>query len=158
MTRQEFINDLRESLYTEVSSIEIESNIKYYNEYINEQIRNGKSEEQVLLELGDPRLIARTIIETSNLNKGTKNKNTSNSYQERYDTTEESYSNSNSSYGRTYHFDGKLPFKYKAIGIAVLILILLVLVFVTRAAIVFLVRFGIPLILVYFIAKMLRSR
>ena len=31
MTRQEFINDLRESLYTEVSSIEIENNIKYYN-------------------------------------------------------------------------------------------------------------------------------
>ena len=47
-----------------VSSGQLTENLEYYEDYINTEIRKGRSEEEVLSELGDPRLIARTIVET----------------------------------------------------------------------------------------------
>lgn len=65
MTKQEFIEKLRSALTGKVSADVITDNIRYYEDYINTEIRKGKSEEEVLAALGDPRLIARTIITTS---------------------------------------------------------------------------------------------
>lgn len=65
MTKQEFIEKLRSALNGKVSANIITENIRYYEDYINTEIRKGKSEEEVLTALGDPRLIARTIITTS---------------------------------------------------------------------------------------------
>jgi len=39
--------------------------VRYYEEYIDLQIRQGKSEQDVLQQLGDPRLLAKTVITTS---------------------------------------------------------------------------------------------
>lgn len=63
MTKQEFLDTLRRSLARELSEPEVADNINYYWNYIEEQIASGKSEEQVLRELGDPRLIAKTILQ-----------------------------------------------------------------------------------------------
>lgn len=71
MNRQEFLNTLRSQLSGEISSREVEENIRYYDEYIRDAVENGKSEFQILNEIGSPLLIARTIIETSNKAKGT---------------------------------------------------------------------------------------
>lgn len=61
MDKQEFLTILREHLIGEIPDYEIESNIRYYNDYISAS--DGKKEEDKLEELGDPRLIARTIID-----------------------------------------------------------------------------------------------
>ncbi len=65
MSKQEFINRLQAALNGRVSPAAVAENVNYYEDYINTQIRLGKSEEEVLESLGDPRLIARTIVETS---------------------------------------------------------------------------------------------
>lgn len=65
MNKQEFLEKLRMSLGGKVSGSLVAENVAYYEEYINTEMRKGKSEEEVLEELGDPRLIARTIAETS---------------------------------------------------------------------------------------------
>lgn len=64
MDRQAFLNTLRQTLAGEVSADTVNENINYYNEYIVTEIRKGRTEEEVLQSLGDPRLIAKTIIET----------------------------------------------------------------------------------------------
>ena len=61
MSKQEFLDTLRRALARELSESEVADNINYYWNYIEQQVASGKSEEQVLSELGDPRLIARTI-------------------------------------------------------------------------------------------------
>ena len=63
MTKQEFLESLRTALTGRVSPSAVEENIRYYADYINTQIRMGKSEEQVISELGDPRLLARSIAD-----------------------------------------------------------------------------------------------
>lgn len=62
MTKQEFMDKLRLALNGKVSGNVVTENLQYYEDYINTEIRKGKSEEEVLASLGDPRLIARTII------------------------------------------------------------------------------------------------
>lgn len=61
MNRDDFIEKLRISLNGRVDPQTVKENLDYYNDYISIQIREGKSERQVLEELGDPRLLAKSI-------------------------------------------------------------------------------------------------
>ena len=65
MTRKQFMGELRSSLEGIVSPMVVQQNIDYYENYINEQIRSGKTEAEILNELGSPRLIARSIVDDS---------------------------------------------------------------------------------------------
>ena len=69
MTREEFITQLRLTLQGKVSSEKVQENISYYNEYINGEIQKGKSEAEVLHLLGDPALLAKTIIAADDAGK-----------------------------------------------------------------------------------------
>lgn len=62
MDKQEFVSRLRASLSGRIPTAQVEENARYYEEYINTQIRLGEQEETVLDTLGDPRLIARSIV------------------------------------------------------------------------------------------------
>ena len=64
MKKQEFLNILQESLEGEVKPGIIADNIAYYNQYIQAEMDKGRSMDSVMDELGDPRLIAKTIIST----------------------------------------------------------------------------------------------
>jgi len=64
MTKPEFLEILQTALSGRVSAGVLTENLRFYEDYINTEIRKGKSEEEVFAALGDPRLIARTIIET----------------------------------------------------------------------------------------------
>lgn len=70
MDRNEFVSTLRGVLNGEVPASVVEDNVQYYNNYISQEIASGKSEREVLDALGDPRLIARTIIDTQELQDG----------------------------------------------------------------------------------------
>ncbi|MCR5201505.1 MAG: hypothetical protein K6D02_00235 [Lachnospiraceae bacterium] len=85
MTRYEFLNELRQALSGNISDSEIEDNIRYYEDYFN---NSGKSDEEVINELGDPRLIARSIIDSGEGDGGRPHTF--------YTSSEESYSNSSS--------------------------------------------------------------
>lgn len=69
MNKHEFIDRLKIALEGEVSEIIINENITYYTNYIDNEMNKGKSESMVLQELGDPRLIAKTIIDTNTISK-----------------------------------------------------------------------------------------
>jgi len=65
MDKQDFLEKLTLALTGQVLRSVIEENVSYYNQYIADEVRKGKPESQVLEELGDPRLIARSIIEAN---------------------------------------------------------------------------------------------
>lgn len=64
MNKYEFITGLQRHLTGKVSAEKLQELTAYYNDYIDSQIRKGRTEEEVLKELGDPRLLAKTIVET----------------------------------------------------------------------------------------------
>lgn len=70
MKQEEFFSSFREALDGEVSESVIQENENYYRNYIYQQMNLGRTEEDVLGELGNPRLLAKTIIESSKFAAG----------------------------------------------------------------------------------------
>lgn len=64
MTKNEFLKELREALEGQVPANEIEDSVLYYRDYFSRQEAAGRTEQEILEELGSPRLIAKSIIET----------------------------------------------------------------------------------------------
>jgi len=63
MDKAEFLNQLRVSLSGRMDAESVTDNLRYYEDYINTQVRLGRRESDVLASLGAPRLIARTILD-----------------------------------------------------------------------------------------------
>lgn len=81
MTKNEFISKLRSALSEELAAKKVQENLNYYSEYITDEARRGRSETEVIDELGDPWAIAKNII-TSEEMKGETNETYS--YEPRY--------------------------------------------------------------------------
>ena len=67
MDKTEFLNQLRASLNGKMDAEEVADNLRYYEEYINGQLRLGRTESEVMTSLGSPRLIARSIMDATNV-------------------------------------------------------------------------------------------
>ncbi|MCR5460896.1 MAG: DUF1700 domain-containing protein [Acetatifactor sp.] len=65
MNKNEFLNQLQVSLNGKLKASQVEDNIQYYNDYVEEQMRRGRTEKEIMETLGSPRLIARTILDAS---------------------------------------------------------------------------------------------
>lgn len=65
MNRIEFIEKLQRALAGGLNSNQVTDHVRYYQEYIDMEIRKGKTEAEVLAGLGDPRLLAKSIIEAN---------------------------------------------------------------------------------------------
>ena len=62
MNKVEFIDMLRRQISSVEDPVFIRDTLSYYQDYIDTAIRKGRTEEDVLRELGDPRLIAKSIV------------------------------------------------------------------------------------------------
>ena len=61
MTKIEFLTELQRALNGRLGSAKAAPHVEYYQEYIEIEVRNGREEEEVIDELGSPRLIAKSI-------------------------------------------------------------------------------------------------
>lgn len=62
MEKMEFLNVLRIHIQGVDDIAFVNDTMNYYENYIETEIRKGKSEEEVINKLGDPRLIAKSIL------------------------------------------------------------------------------------------------
>ena len=62
MSKREFLQKLKEYLSYELPQRYVEKNIRYYDGYIDDEIKKGRDVSEVIAELGDPQLIAKTIV------------------------------------------------------------------------------------------------
>lgn len=62
MTRYEFLAKLKEALSMELDEQAVKEHVDYYSSYIMDALAQGRTEEEVLGELGDPWAIARSVI------------------------------------------------------------------------------------------------
>ena len=69
MNKYDFINNLQRHLTGKVSPEQLQDLTRYYNQYIDGEIRKGKTEEEVLASLGDPRLLAKSIISAEGIGR-----------------------------------------------------------------------------------------
>ena len=63
MSKEEFLTTLANKLQEGMTSSQIEEQIRYYSGYIDGEMARGRLESEVLAELGDPVLLARTLLD-----------------------------------------------------------------------------------------------
>lgn len=148
MNKQEFIDRLRASLNGRVSPSLVTENVNYYEDYINMEIRKGRSEAEVLQMLGDPRLIAKTIIDTNNKS----GQSGQNDYRETESNNyrSEQYRDTAGSSVKTFHMPGWV---WAVIGILIVVVILSAVFSVLS----FLAPIIIPILVVMFLVKLFRD-
>lgn len=127
MNKIEFLDILYEQLSGQMPEGNVAAHVQYYRNYIEEEQRKGRSEDDILNELGDPHLIARTLLDTE---VGSGNPQTTGTYSEPYADNSYEYDNSSSDHKKvkshSFHLDlttwyGKLA----VILIAAVVIILL---------------------------------
>lgn len=64
MYRAEFLDILKTQLSGQMHEGKIAAHLRYYEDYIQSKVRAGIPEEEVIAQLGDPRLIAKTLLDT----------------------------------------------------------------------------------------------
>lgn len=129
MSKQEFIEGLRRSLSSINDYTFVNDTIAYYENYIESGIRMGRTEAEVMQELGDPRLIAKSIRATHVPENGEEH--------EGYNQFEKNpYDNIQRSPQTMFQFNGRqinMPaWLIKVIGILILIVVLFVVSTVLR--------------------------
>ena len=111
MTKEQFIMELEQCLQGEVSAYELSDSLTYYRQYFEDEIRNGKSEEQVVEELGSPRLIARSIIDAHGIEESASGNSDygDNSYGSGYAQNDSSYRSYGDAYSNSSSFFWSKP-------------------------------------------------
>ena len=103
MNKNEFLKRLKTQLENDLSSQQIDEQIRYYDNYISTEIKNGRSESDILEELGDPILIAKTIKQVSPDNNMQNNNSYSYGSDNNYDNDyKETNSRTNDGYSNTF--------------------------------------------------------
>lgn len=154
MTKSEFLEVLTECLTGELPGYEIESNIRYYDEYITNACDSGQAIEDVLDMLGDPRLIARTIIDTSQFpSKNAKNYNEEENYSQEQ-AEHNSYRQWQQQQQMHYNSSEQVPWYKKLLNIALLILILVLIFMLISVFFNIFFSIGIPIILILLIINL----
>ena len=64
MSREEFLKGLGEALAGEAPEAVIRDNLSYYREYITQEMAKGRTMDEIVAEIGEPRIVARTIIDS----------------------------------------------------------------------------------------------
>lgn len=139
MTRFEFSHQLRKALSGRISHKLVNENVAYYENYIDAEIKKGRSEKEILEKLGDPRLIAKTIIGTA----GTENM---------------LYGEEASEKNKGGSFSGKVLHLPLWIGLLLLLLVVLVVFKIVGLVLGALLPFLIPVVLIYLLIRYFRDR
>lgn len=64
MSKEEFLRDLRSVLAGEVPDAVIRDNVSYYDSYLSQEMAKGRTVDEITAEIGDPRIVAKTIIDS----------------------------------------------------------------------------------------------
>lgn len=148
MTKYEFLEKMRHALANDLSGSVIQDNINYYDGYISDEVRKGRSEAAVIDELGDPWAIARNIIEAM--------ENTGNGQESyTYDPAQQSFGNGQNSRVRVIGVNSwwkKLLVILGVLGIIMLVVAVIGGIFSLLAPII------IPVLIIMFVVRLIGGR
>ena len=131
MSKTEFLDILYNQLSGQIPEGSVAAHVQYYRNYIEDEQQKGHTETDILNDLGDPRLIARTLLDTE---VGAGNPQNGSTYSATYneaDSDYNKYDSSDSARGHVKKHSFKLDLstwygKVAVILIAAVVLLLLV--------------------------------
>lgn len=161
MTEQEFIDILELTLRGEIPECEIQDNIQYYRNYIRSN-RTNRTEQEIIQELGDPRLIARTICDTYQMNSK-EHKYTNQASSQYRDYESDNSSKQNVFEGMKVKGMSERKLKLITLGIAIALILILLLIlgalfWLSGVILKVFIRFIFPIIVIVIFVGWIRSK
>ena len=150
MTKYEFINKLKAALENDLNSHSVQEHVNYYNDYINTEIRNGRSESDVIAELGDPWAIAKNIIDMED--SGSAN------YEEYSYMSSDDSKEQRSTNGPNVHIFGLDKWWKKLLLILGVIGVIMIVFSIITGLISLIAPIIVPIIIISFIFKLIKKR
>ncbi len=170
MNKEEFLRELEEALAGDVPEAVIRDNVSYYGSYLSQELANGRTVDEVVAEIGEPFIVAKTIIESFEAAGG---------YTEQgggaYDDPYGSAGTGGSGYGAgasggydgQYHDRGQSPFSgmhyidlnkwyWKLAGIAILAFVMWLVFSIVGGMFALLIRFSGPLLMIFFVMWLIK--
>ena len=131
MNKTEFLDILYNQLSGQMPEGSVAAHVQYYRNYIEDEQQKGRTETDILNDLGDPRLIARTLLDTEVGAGNPQNGSTYSAIYNEADSYYNKYDSSDSARGHVKKHSFKLDLstwygKVAVILIAAVILLLLV--------------------------------
>ena len=131
MSKTEFLDILYIQLSGQMPEGNVAAHVQYYRNYIEDKQQKGRTETDILKELGDPRLIARTLLDTEVGAGNPQNGSTYSAIYNEADSYYNKYDSSDSARGHVKKHSFKLDLstwygKVAVILIAAVVLLLLV--------------------------------
>ncbi len=152
MDKIEFLNILRDLLEQEMPSYKVEEHIRYYDDYIS-SAGDALNQQKEIENIGDPRLIAQTIIESYKMSDEYKytgqGKNASYYNNETYETYQRNEQNDFNQSGK----DVWSSIRRGVVIAAVLLVLFIILGFVAKVFF----TVGIPILLCYVLIRLLMA-
>ena len=149
MTKAEFLEKLRIELSSGVTPQVLQENLNYYGQYIDDEIRKGRTESEVLAELGDPWILAKTIVDAQR----------EESVDVIYDSDGRTYSGNSSTEESSNIHVWSLDSWWKRLVLILAVVAVIVVIFAVISGIVSLIApVLIPLLVIILLVRMLRRR
>lgn len=131
MSKKEFLDILYNQLSGQIPEGSVAAHVQYYRNYIEDEQQKGRTETDILNDLGDPRLIARTLLDTEVGAGNPQNGSTYSAIYNEADSYYNKYDSSDSARGHVKKHSFKLDLstwygKVAVILIAAVVLLLLV--------------------------------
>ena len=131
MSKTEFLDILYNQLSGQMPEGSVAAHVQYYRNYIEDEQQKGRTETDILNDLGDPRLIARTLLDTEVGAGNPQNGSTYSAIYNEADSDYNEYDSSDSARGHVKKHSFKLDLstwygKVAVILIAAVVLLLLV--------------------------------
>ena len=131
MSKTEFLDILYNQLSGQMPEGSVAAHVQYYRNYIEDEQQKGRTETDILNDLGDPRLIARTLLDTEVGAGNPQNGSTDSAIYNEADSDYNEYDSSDSARGHVKKHSFKLDLstwygKVAVILIAAVVLLLLV--------------------------------
>jgi uncharacterized membrane protein len=164
MTKNEFLNELQSVLNGELPEEDIKNNIRFYDDYIRSET-NNIGEESIIRQIGEPRLIAKTIIETYQMSHSPINYNKRNerAYKDVNDTDQNIFKDIDqdmfNNKSRYHQFKIPIELKWYQKLILIFIGIIIVLMFLIIGGLLVKIFFsvGIPFLIIYYIYRIIKN-
>lgn len=153
MNRTEFLKALRQKLSESMSPREVDEQVRYYDNYIREAIKNGQREEEVMASLGDPVLIARTILESPG-SKYAQGPSSSKEQESVYSYQEKPFTDNREE--RVFRFK-QISSLGCIVGVVIFVLVLFLLLRLVGAIMALFFRIAAPILLIILLAILIKN-
>lgn len=164
MSKEEYLRGLEEALKGEVPGSVIRDNLNYYNSYLSQEISKRRTMEDIISEIGEPRIVARTIIDSCEAAGETEDGY--GSYEDtgfgdsRYDDSrydDGRYSSSKRQTTGEFHYIDLNKWYWKLLAIVLLFLVIFVVFQIVGGIFLILMRFAGPILLAVLLIWFIRG-